>query len=674
LSEAEVPKITISYRRTDSGVVGRIRDRLIANYGDDAVYMDIDNIPFGSDFRQHIREAVSQSDILLVIIGPRWLAAPKNRPSRLHDETDFVRLEVETALQSDVPIVPVLIGTAAMPKSERLPESLKKLAFINGAPVSTGRDFHQHMDRLIRSLDGIVQTRIPSADRTVVSSDSIGTSSSGDMRQPSRDDDRILDGSIAAKDSLSLSVEHPSRQAAFAPEISPTLMIGEYVFEDLIEFIEDGSVIPVVGEELLEVRDGDAMIPLYGYLARRLAERLEISIDALPAPATLDAVVRHYLSTGGAPQEVYPKLRPILHQARLEPPQALLQLAAMDRFNLFVSLTLDSLLARAIDMVRFAGDSRTAELAYSPRNPADLPAPKDELRQPVVYHLFGKASPHPDYVLTEEDMLEFLHSMQSARVVDHLFDALRDNHLLFLGCNLSGWAIRLLLRIARGRSLSYPRIVMETLVGEGLHNDRELSSFLQQFSPRTKIISASAARFVAELAARIQARAKPMASLPEPRASPSEAKMTDGSIFISYAHEDYSAACRLRDFLEEEAGIDVWLDARHLEAGDDWGHQIRRNIKSCSYFMPLISAASRHRQVGYFLREWSLAAERAMDFAESVPFIIPVVIDDTPEDAESVPERFRRTQWTRLPGGVGNEDFRRRIIALVRDYRRRTHQ
>jgi hypothetical protein len=69
-----------------------------------------------------------------------------------------------------------------------------------------------------------------------------------------------------------------------------------------------------------------------------------------------------------------------------------------------------------------------------------------------------------------------------------------------------------------------------------------------------------------------------------------------------------------------------------------------------------------------------LAGERAMDFADSVPFIIPVAIDDTDEDAEGVPERFLKAQWTRLPGGAGNEEFRRRMVALVRDYRRRTHE
>jgi len=71
-----VPKIAISYRRADTEVIaGRIRDRLAGRYGDEAIFMDIDNIPYGKDFRVHISEAIVQSDILLVIVGQRWVGA-----------------------------------------------------------------------------------------------------------------------------------------------------------------------------------------------------------------------------------------------------------------------------------------------------------------------------------------------------------------------------------------------------------------------------------------------------------------------------------------------------------------------------------------------------------------------------------------------------------------------
>jgi hypothetical protein len=167
---------------------------------------------------------------------------------------------------------------------------------------------------------------------------------------------------------------------------------AEVFLDDLLEFVEDGKVVPIIGEELLRVHRDGKEIPLYRYIASKLADRLEIPTGALPGEPTLNAVVCHYLQSGGVPEEVYPKIRPILNQARFDAPEPLLQLAGIDRFKLFVVLTFDSLLAAAIDQVRFGGEHRTVELAYSPKYPQDLPGPIEELRQPVVYHLFGKLS------------------------------------------------------------------------------------------------------------------------------------------------------------------------------------------------------------------------------------------------------------------------------------------
>jgi hypothetical protein len=222
---------------------------------------------------------------------------------------------------------------------------------------------------------------------------------------------------------------------------------------------------------------------------------------------------------------------------------------------------------------------------------------------------------------------------------------------------------------------------MELLVGSLANGDSDLVLFLRHFSPRTKIASCSPAEFVGELAARYTHRAAgstgpgPDVSSRSALRDTGNAGMSPGAVFISYANEDQAAARRLRDFLEDEAGIDVWLDTRQLEAGDDWGYKIRRNIKNCSYFLPLISAAATRRDEGYFRREWALAVERALDFAgSSAPFILPVALDDTDERTDGVPERFSSVQWTRLPDGAGDQAFRRRMIKLVRDYRRRTHE
>lgn len=152
-------RITISYRRDDSGVItGRIFDRLAAHYGRDAVFRDIDNIPPGVDFRQHIAGVLGESDILLAIVGPRWLG-PRGHRNRLDDDADPVRLEIETGLRKEMPVIPVLVMRAAMPRVDHLPDSVKDFAYRNAVQVDAGQDFDIHSARLIRAMDRILRQR-----------------------------------------------------------------------------------------------------------------------------------------------------------------------------------------------------------------------------------------------------------------------------------------------------------------------------------------------------------------------------------------------------------------------------------------------------------------------------------------------------------------------------------
>jgi len=160
-------KIFLSYRRQDSaGITGRISDRLRVHFGNDAVFMDIDNIPFGVDFREHIAAEVGQCDVALAVIGPRWSGKTK-ASRRIDDPKDFVRIEIESALQRGIPVIPVLIDQTKMPGETDLPPSLAGLVYRNAIVVDQGRDFHNQLDRLIRGIEfllnrPIVATAAPS--------------------------------------------------------------------------------------------------------------------------------------------------------------------------------------------------------------------------------------------------------------------------------------------------------------------------------------------------------------------------------------------------------------------------------------------------------------------------------------------------------------------------------
>ena len=152
-------KIFISYRRDDSAdVTGRIYDRLIQQFDRGAIFMDVDSIPLGVDFRIHLDEQVAKCEVFLAVIGRDWIQNLGSMGrTRLDDPRDFVRIEIESALKRQILVIPVLVSGASIPPAERLPASIQELSYRNGIAVRSGRDFHQDMNQLIESLTQQIQ-------------------------------------------------------------------------------------------------------------------------------------------------------------------------------------------------------------------------------------------------------------------------------------------------------------------------------------------------------------------------------------------------------------------------------------------------------------------------------------------------------------------------------------
>jgi TolB-like protein len=135
-------------------------------------------------------------------------------------------------------------------------------------------------------------------------------------------------------------------------------------------------------------------------------------------------------------------------------------------------------------------------------------------------------------------------------------------------------------------------------------------------------------------------------------------------VFLSYASEDRQAAQSIRDALPA-LGLEAWYDESELNGGDAWDQKIRRQIRECDFFMPLVSAQTEARHEGYFRREWRLAVERTLDMADDHIFLLPIVIDDTDQAGARVPEKFLAVQWLRLPGGQPTAAFEALCRRLV---------
>ena len=136
------------------------------------------------------------------------------------------------------------------------------------------------------------------------------------------------------------------------------------------------------------------------------------------------------------------------------------------------------------------------------------------------------------------------------------------------------------------------------------------------------------------------------------------------AVFLSYASEDGDAAARISAALRA-AGIEVWFDQSELRGGEAWDRQIRRRIHDCALFVPVISANAHARVEGYFRLEWKLAVDRSHLMAPDQTFLLPVVIDDTTQADERIPDRFRELQWTRAPGGRAPPAFIERLQRLL---------
>jgi hypothetical protein len=452
------------------------------------------------------------------------------------------------------------------------------------------------------------------------------------------------------------------------PMAVPLPRLDEDAWEALLDFIEERRVIPIVGPELLKVETESGPRLLYDWLAEKLAAKLDVDTARLPQPYTLNDVVCWFLAARGRREETYTRMRAILREANFATPKALRQLAQITDFDLFVTTTFDPLLENAINAERFNGAQTTEVLGYAPNRVVDLACEREQIQRPVVYHLLGRVSASPTYVISDEDMLEFVCALQSEHLTpEKLFHELEHNHLLLIGSNFSNWLARLFLRMAKRKRLSDPRDVGEVLADDHSDSDERLMAFLLQVSVRTRVYS-GAEEFVDELHRRWTARRAPAQVIPmgagPQRFQPPEREMPEGAVFISYAREDLAAVQKLKASLDA-AGVKTWFDMERLEGGDDFDRKIQKNIAHCSYFIPVVSANTERRLEAYFRREWSYAIDRTRNMADDAIFVLPVCIDATDAGAARVPEKFKAVHITQLPGGEPTPEFIRRLKDLL---------
>lgn len=151
-----MPNIFVSYRRDDSSTIsGWIHEKLSGRYGSTAVFKDIDSIAVAEDFQRAIGRALRHCDVMIAIIGPRWLGVEDDGSRKIDRDRDWIRREIEMALQLDIPIIPVLVERGQMPPAQKIPEGIRDLTRLNALIVEVGPDFESQVSRLMTAIDRI---------------------------------------------------------------------------------------------------------------------------------------------------------------------------------------------------------------------------------------------------------------------------------------------------------------------------------------------------------------------------------------------------------------------------------------------------------------------------------------------------------------------------------------
>lgn len=443
--------------------------------------------------------------------------------------------------------------------------------------------------------------------------------------------------------------------------------LDEDFWEDLLTLIDEGKVIPVIGAGV--VTRGDNQELFYPWLARRVAERLGIPLERLPAVFDLNAVATEHLLNRGNDTALYTRLAIILRDECPAPGQSLLDLASISAFNLYLTTTFDQLLQNALNYVRNGGASATSVYAFSPlAETKDLPARRRDLPGTTVFHLLGRVSSMPDYVVWEEDMLEFIFALNKHMpVMERLGRDLKEHGLLVLGLHFSDWLVRFFLRVSKQERLSTTRVHRAYLAdGPGDFSPQSLVLFFGAVSRDIHVMRQDPVAFCAELARRWKARHPDEELGAKLHLPATTSEMPRGAIFISYAREDEAAAAKVVRELQR-AGCTVWYDRERLQAGQDWHNSLEDEVKKrCGLFLSVISRTTESTRESYYHRERNWAASRAEGIAHDEEFYIPVVIDDSSLSAAREPRRFHQIQATQLVGGAMTPAFAEWVLGLQR--------
>lgn len=417
--------------------------------------------------------------------------------------------------------------------------------------------------------------------------------------------------------------------------------LNESGWARLLEEIDKGNVIPVLGQELFTLTVEGREVPLREYILQKMRERLGVEDEVSDfAELSYEYNMRAWDRIQSEPYYETTRILQEISGLEVEFLPELQELLSIEKFRLVLSTSFDDMALKVMES--FWGKGKVKRLSYEKRScKEDI----DDLSKPCLYQMFGKASAVPhEFVLTEDDLLEFLHYWLDENYrPKRLSNVLREKYLLVIGCNYPNWLFRFFFHSLKFSSRSSAADKVGMLADSRL--DKNLVDFLARMNAG---VHEDVRAFIRELVKRW----KTFQGVGDKK-----------EIFISYASEDFEQARKIAETFQE-LGVAVWFDKKSLEPGDAYEAMIKQNIQESKIFVPVLSRSVVNCGRRFFKREWKWANdELELRFPEK--FIYPVVIDDVNLEDSSL-QIFSKFHTANLREGQDWENSLRKIVRDVR--------
>lgn len=446
-------------------------------------------------------------------------------------------------------------------------------------------------------------------------------------------------------------------------------MENEKIWQVLLDAIKQQRVVPIIGDEFYyTVKDGQR-VPYMDFLIEELLKKFplppilketqkekHIAPDFNMVADTIrfnNIISSQMYGTIDQQTSIYYEIEAIVRETPVLCDEYLVDLLERNVFPLILTTSF----LPGIETALQQRGKTVAVKSYDKSPRTDV----GETQGTILYYMFGRCSKaNKGYMVTEDDLLDYMHFWHNYESrPKELCKILSSKFILALGCGYPNWLFRFFWHSIKNFSLSTGTEGMKGVVAAAaLKSDNDLARFLSRLQTHTH---SDCSKLITNLSESLPADVNH-----EPNngdALSASVSHDECDIFLSYSHVDRDLAVRVADTLRE-CGAKVWFDENQLEAGDYYDNIIKRKIEECKRFVPILSHTTLTTERAYFRKEWTLAIKE-MEFRLGVPYIAPILVDDSDITDARFPQAFRDTHILDLK----SDNFRESAKKLIRSFR-----